>query len=156
MQGKNLTNTPYAWSLVFHIRQPSVRSLLSWNRVLAPGIKSSLPAIIRPGHHPRLPHSPSTKPCRSREGQFDKAVSKLLGLSGPKKPTCNQYKSKLAHQGQNNVVLNRLRQGLPSWNLVIAKTGSSPFPSKCSMFLYLRCPVTPTNININVYSSHPS
>jgi hypothetical protein len=42
--------------------------------------------IIQPGCHPGLPHSPSTKPPQSKEGWFNKAVTKLLGLPGPIKP----------------------------------------------------------------------
>jgi hypothetical protein len=40
-------------------------------------------AITRPGHHSRLPHSPSNKPLLSREVRFDKLVTGLLGLLGP-------------------------------------------------------------------------
>jgi hypothetical protein len=40
----------------------------------------------RPDWHLGLPHSPSNKPPRSREGRFDKVVTGLLGLSGPIKP----------------------------------------------------------------------
>jgi hypothetical protein len=96
MQGKNLTNTSYAWPLESHIRQSSMKSLLSQNQVSALGIMSWLLAIIRPGRHPRLPHSPSDKPPQSREGRFDKVVTGLLGLPGPINPTCGQYKSSLA------------------------------------------------------------
>jgi hypothetical protein len=49
----------------------------------APGMKSWLPVIVWPSRHPGLPHSPSTKPPRSKEVRFDKVVTKLLGLSGP-------------------------------------------------------------------------
>jgi hypothetical protein len=48
----------------------------SRDEVLAP---SDCPS----GLHPRLPHSPSTKPPRSREVQFNKEVTKLLGYRGP-------------------------------------------------------------------------
>jgi hypothetical protein len=37
----------------------------------------------RLGRHSGLPHYPSNKPPRSREGQFDKVVIGLLGLPGP-------------------------------------------------------------------------
>jgi hypothetical protein len=144
LQGKNLTNTSYMWLLRSHVRQPSMKSLLSWNRVSAPGMKSCLPAIVRPGHHRGLPHSSSNKPPRSREGQFDKAVTKLLGLPGPINLTCGQYNSKLVHQGQNDAVLNRHRWGLPPWNLGIVTTLSPPFPSECSNFPYFPHPVTTT------------
>jgi hypothetical protein len=49
--------------------------LFSRDEVLAP-------SDARPGFHPRLPHSSSNKPPRSREGQFDKVVLGLLGLPG--------------------------------------------------------------------------
>jgi hypothetical protein len=52
----------------------------------APKMKSWLPVIIRPSCHHVLPHSPSTKPPRSREVRFDNVVTKLLSLSGPIKP----------------------------------------------------------------------
>jgi hypothetical protein len=87
-------------------------------------------AIVRPCHRRGLPHSPSNKPPRSREVRFDKIVTMLLGLSDPTNQTCGQYKSKLVHRGQNDVILNRHRQGLPSWNLRIATTLSPPFPSE--------------------------
>jgi hypothetical protein len=96
LQGKNLTNTSYVWPHRSHIWHPSVKSLLSQNRVSAPGMKSWLTAIIRPGHHPGLPHSPSNKSPWSREGWFDIVVTELLGLPGPINPTCVQFKSKLA------------------------------------------------------------
>jgi hypothetical protein len=52
-------NISYVRPLGSHVRQPSVKSLLSQNRALAPEIKSWFPAIIRPGRHFGLPHSPS-------------------------------------------------------------------------------------------------
>jgi hypothetical protein len=144
LQGKNLTNTSYAWPLGSHVQQPSMKSLLSQNRVSAPGIKSWLPAIVWPGHHPGLPHSPSNKPPQSREGRFDKAVTKLLGLLSPINLTCCHYNSKLVHRGQNDAVLNQQRRGLPPWNLGIPMALSPPFPSEYSTFPYLPHPVTTT------------
>jgi hypothetical protein len=73
------------------VREFSTKSksgLCSWDEVLAP---SDCPN----GCHPGLPHSLSNKLPQSREGQFDKVVTRLLGLPGPINPTCGQYKSKL-------------------------------------------------------------
>jgi hypothetical protein len=69
-----------------HVWQLSTKSLLSWNQASAPGMKSWLPAIVRPDRHPGLPHSPSNKPPQSREVRFDKIVTRLLGLPSPIKP----------------------------------------------------------------------
>jgi hypothetical protein len=113
LHGKNLTNTSYAWPLGSHVRQPSTKSLLGRNRVSAPGMKSWFPAIVRPDYHPALPHSPSINQLKSGREQFDKVVTKLLGLPCPINLTCGQYKSKLVHQGQNGMVLNHHRRGLP-------------------------------------------
>jgi hypothetical protein len=50
--------------------------LCSRDEVLAPSdARSSL--------HTEMPHSPSNKPPRSREGRFDKVVPGLLDLPGP-------------------------------------------------------------------------
>jgi hypothetical protein len=54
------------------------------------------PSNVWSGRHSGLPHSPSNKLPWSREWQLDKVVTGLLGLLGPKKPTCGQYKSRLA------------------------------------------------------------
>jgi hypothetical protein len=43
-------------------RTLTVREVLSQNWAPAPGMKSWLLAIVRPGRHPGLPHSPSNKP----------------------------------------------------------------------------------------------
>jgi hypothetical protein len=126
LHGKNLTNTSYAWPLGSHVRQSSVKFLLSQNWAPTPGMKSWPLAIVRLDHHHGLPHSPSNKPPRSREVQFDKVITGLLGLLGPINPTCGQYKSKVVHWDQNDAVLNRHRQGLPPWNLRIAMTLSPP------------------------------
>jgi hypothetical protein len=53
-----------------------------------PEMKSWPPAMVRPGRHPGLPHSPSNKPPQSRDVRFDKVVTKLQGLPGPINPTC--------------------------------------------------------------------
>jgi hypothetical protein len=132
-----------------------MNSLLSQNWAPSPGMKSWHLAITRPDRRPRLSHSPSNKPPQCREGRFNKVVTGLLGLPGPINLTCSQYKSKLVHQAQNDVVLNWDRRWLPPWNLGIATTLSSPFPSEWSTFHYLPHPVTMTNININIYSSYP-
>jgi hypothetical protein len=107
------------------ISQPSVKSLLSQNRVSAPGMKSWLPAIVWPDRHPGLPHSPSNKPPWSREGRFDKVVTGLLDLPGPINLTCGHYKSKIVHWGQNDTVLNRHMRG-GGYHL---ETSEYPWPS---------------------------
>jgi hypothetical protein len=142
LQGKNLTNTSYAWPLGSHVRQQSVKSLLSRNWAPALGMKSWPLAIIRPSHHCGLPHSPSNKPPQSKEGWFDKIVTRLLGLSGPINPTCGQYKSKLVHWSKNDMVFNRHRRGLPPWHLRIVTALSPPLPSEWSAFPYFPRPVT--------------
>jgi hypothetical protein len=96
----------YAWPLGSHVRQPSMKSLLSQIWAHTPRMKSWPPAIVQPGRHLALSHSPSNKPPRSREVRFDKVVTGLLGLLGPINPTCGQYKSKLVHRGQNDTVIN--------------------------------------------------
>jgi hypothetical protein len=53
---------------------------------LCPQDEVLAPTDARPSHHPGLPHSPSNKPPRRREGQVDKVVPGLLGLPGPIKP----------------------------------------------------------------------
>jgi hypothetical protein len=88
------------------------------------------PAIARPGRHHGLPHSPSNKPPRSREVQFNIVVTGLLGLSVPVKPNIWPVQIKACHWGQNDTVLNRHRRGLPPWNLGIVTTLSPPFPSE--------------------------
>jgi hypothetical protein len=54
------------------------------------------PSDIRFGYHPGLPHSLFNKLPQSRDGWFDKVVTKLLGLPGSINPICRQYKSKIA------------------------------------------------------------
>jgi hypothetical protein len=96
----------------------------------APRMKSWPLEIVRLDRHPGLPHSPSNKQPRSREGQFNKVVTGLLELPGHINPTCSHYKSKLVHRGLNNAVLNRHSRGLPPWNIKIATALSPPFPSE--------------------------
>jgi hypothetical protein len=132
LQRKNLTNILYGWPLGSHVWQPSMKSLLSWNWVSAPRMKSWPPAIVRPGRQPGLPHSPSNEPHWNREGQFNKVVTRLLSLLGPIKPDMWPVQVKACHQGQNDVVHNWHRQGLPPWNLGIATSLSPSFPSECS------------------------
>jgi hypothetical protein len=157
LQEKNLTNMSYVCPLGSHVRQPSVKSLLSQEiGPLLLGWSLGPPVIVRPNRRPGLPHFPSNKPPQSREGWFDKVVTGLLGLPDPVNSTCDQYKSKLVHRGQNDAVLNRHMRRLASWNLRIATSLSSPFPSEWSTSPYLPHPITPINININRYSSKPS
>jgi hypothetical protein len=137
LQGEKLFNTLYSWPLGSYVWQPSAKSLLSWNWAPALGMKSWPPAIVRPCCRCVLPHSPSNKPPRSREGWFDEVVTELLYLPSPINPICDQYKSKLVHRGQNDVVLNRHSRGPPPWNLRIATALSPPFPSEWSTFPYL-------------------
>jgi hypothetical protein len=61
-EGEEPDNTSYMWPLRSHVRQPSAKSLLGQIWVTAPEIKSWFLAIIQPGRHPGLPHSPSIKP----------------------------------------------------------------------------------------------
>jgi hypothetical protein len=96
--------------------------------------KSWLPTIVRPSRHPKLPHSPFNKPPWSREVQFDKVVTGLLGLPGPIKLDMRSVQIKTCHWGQNNVVLNRHRQGLPFSNPGIAMVLSPSLPSEWSTF----------------------
>jgi hypothetical protein len=134
MQGKNLTDTSYIWPPRSHVRQPSTKSLLSWIWDPGPGMKSWPPVIVRLGRHHGMPHSFSNNPPQSKKVRFNKVVTGLLDLSGTINPICGQYKSKLVHQDQNDVILNQCRRGLPPWNLGIAMALSSPFPSKWSNF----------------------
>jgi hypothetical protein len=73
---------------VCEVPTKSKSGLCSQDEVLAP-------SDVWPDRHPGLPHSPSNKPPRSKEVQFDEVVTGLLGLPGPINPTCGQYKSKL-------------------------------------------------------------
>jgi hypothetical protein len=101
----------------------SKSGLCSRDEVLAP-------SDARLGHHLELPHSPSNKPPQSREGQFDKVVPGLLGLSCPIKPDMRPVQIKACHRDQNDTVLNRHRRGLPPWNLGIVMTLSLSIPSE--------------------------
>jgi hypothetical protein len=60
--GEKRNNTLHARSRGLHVQQPFVKSLLGQNWAPAPEMKSWFCAIVRPGHHPWLPHSPSVKP----------------------------------------------------------------------------------------------
>jgi hypothetical protein len=64
------------------------------------------PSDARPDRHPGLPHSPSNKQPRSREGWFDKVVTGLLGLPGLIKPDKWSVQIKACHRGQNDTILN--------------------------------------------------
>jgi hypothetical protein len=72
-------------------------------KMLCVDIRPQLPAIIRLSLYPRLHHSPSTKPPRSREVQFDKVVTKLLGLSGPIKSDMRLVQLKACPPGPKRV-----------------------------------------------------
>jgi hypothetical protein len=133
-------NTSYAWPSRSHVRQSSAKFLVSQNWTHAPRMKYWLLAIIRPGRHPELPHSPSNKPLRSREVRFDKVVTGIVGLPGPMKLDKWPVQIKACHRGQNDAVLNQHRQGLPPWNLGIATVVSQPFPFEIHFPLF-----TPTN-----------
>jgi hypothetical protein len=73
----------------------SKSGLCSRDEVLAP-------SNARPDSHSGLPHSPSNKLPRSREGQFDKVVTGLLGLSGPIKLDMWSVQIKACHWSQND------------------------------------------------------
>jgi hypothetical protein len=72
----------------------------------APRMKSWPLEIVRLDRHPGLPHSPSNKQPRSREGWFDKVVTGLLGLPGLIKPDKWSVQIKACHRGQNDTILN--------------------------------------------------
>jgi hypothetical protein len=55
-------NMLHARSHGLHVQQPSTKSLLGQNWAPAPTVKSWFSAIVRPGHHPGLPHFPSIEP----------------------------------------------------------------------------------------------
>jgi hypothetical protein len=55
-------NTSYVRPIRSDVRQPSVKSLLGQNQASAPGMKSWFQAIVQPGCHPGVPHSPSIQP----------------------------------------------------------------------------------------------
>jgi hypothetical protein len=154
LQGKNPTNTSYAWPLGSRVRQPYTKSLLRRNWGSAPGITTWLPTIVRPGHHPGPRHSLSTKPPRSMVGMVRQSSYWVTRFTRAHKPDIRSVQIKACHQGQNNVVLNRHRWGLPPWNLRITTTLSSSFPFECLTFPYLSRPVTTTYMNINIASTH--
>jgi hypothetical protein len=134
-------------TIVCKVPTKSKSELYSWNEVLAPSdrpVRSSSWCLI-------LPPLNHLKAGRER---FNKLVTALLGLLGPINLTYGQYKWKLVHQSQNNLTFNRHRQVLPPWNLEIATTIFPPFPSEWSTFPYLSRPVTPTDMNINIASTH--
>jgi hypothetical protein len=72
----------------------------------------------------------------------------------PHKPDMWSVQVKDCHRGQNEAILNRHRRGLQPWNLIITIALYPPFPSEWSTFPYLPHPVTPTNMNINIVSTH--
>jgi hypothetical protein len=111
--------------------------LCSWDEVLAP-------CNTRSGYHSGLPHSPSNKPPRSRVRWFGKVVTGLLGLLALIKPGMRSVQIKACHWGQNDMVLNRHKQGRPPRNLGIATAPSSSIPSECSTISKLPCPVPAT------------
>jgi hypothetical protein len=124
LQGKNLTNTPYAWfpEALTHDNHSQVPTMsksgpCSQDEVLALGLSPS--------------KSKST--TWSREVRFDIEVTKatrLIGAHRTRHAVSTQLKA--CHQGQSDVVLNRHGRGLPHKNLRIATSLSPPFPSECS------------------------
>jgi hypothetical protein len=54
------------------------------------------------GCHSGLPHSPSNKLPRSRDGQFDKVLTGLLDLPGPINLDMQSIQIKSCHQDQND------------------------------------------------------
>jgi hypothetical protein len=60
------------------------------------------PSDVRSDRHPKLPHSPSNKPPRSREVRFDEVVTGLLDLSSPIKSDMRPVQIKACHRGQND------------------------------------------------------
>jgi hypothetical protein len=111
-------------------------------------------AIIRPGHHPVLPHSPSNKPSQSREVRFDKVVTGILSLSCSIKSDMRTIQIMACHRGQHDAVLNQHSWVLPPWNLEIFTTLSTSFPFEWSTFSYLPCLVTITYKNKNIVYNH--
>jgi hypothetical protein len=99
--------------------------LCSQDEVLAP-------SNAQPGRHSRLPHSASNKLPRSREGWFNKVVTRLLGLPSPIKIWYVANTNQGMPLGLKRSVLNQDRLGLPHRNLGIATSLSPLFPSECS------------------------
>jgi hypothetical protein len=86
------------------------------------------PSNAWPDRHSGLSHSPSYKPPRSREGQFDKVITRLLGLSCPIKTRQVVSTNQSLSSGPKQLVLNQHRRRLPHRDLEIATTLSRSFP----------------------------
>jgi hypothetical protein len=148
LQGKNLTNTPYAWPTGSHVQHPFAKSLLCRNRAPTPGMKSWLlvmhdPTVILgclilpPTNHIEARMCSSTKLTGPHKTRYAVSTNQSLP-SGPKWPVLNQH-----------------RQRLPHRNLGIATVLSPPFHSECSTDPPT-CPARSSNSNKHsIYSSCP-
>jgi hypothetical protein len=122
---------------VCEVPTKSKSGLCSWDEALAA-------SDARPSHHAWLPDSPSNKPPRSRVRMVWQSSYWATRFTRPHKLDMRSVQIKACHRGQNDVVFNHHRQGLPPWNLIIATTLSPPFPFEWSTFPYLPHPVTST------------
>jgi hypothetical protein len=96
----------------------------SRDEVLAPG-------DVWSGRHLGLTYSPSNKPPWSREGRFDKVVTKAIRFTGPHKIRYGVSTNQNLSLGPKWPVLNRHRRVLSHINLGIATTLSPSFPFEC-------------------------
>jgi hypothetical protein len=152
LQKKNLTNTSYArprdLTYYNHSQVPTKlkSGLYSQDEVLTPN-------DVRPGCHPALSHSPSNKPPWSREGWFDKIVTKATKFTDPIKTRHAVSINQSLSSGTKRLVFNRHRQRLPHKNLRIATTLCPPFRV---LHGPLVAPPSLTIENHNIYSPYPS
>jgi hypothetical protein len=105
-----------------HVWQPFAKSLLyqNWSPVHGWSLGPQ-------------PHSPSHNILKAGV-QFGEIAIGLWGLSGPIKTRhVVSTQLKTFHRGQNGVVFNQHRRGLPHRNLEIATTLSLHIPSECSI-----------------------
>jgi hypothetical protein len=144
LQRNNLTNTSYVWPHRSHVWQLSTKSLLSQNWGSAPRMKSWLPAIVRPGRHTRLPHSPSTKPPRSRVGMIRQSSYWATRFTGPHK---TRYAVSI---NQSLSIRAKMMWSLKPWN---SHDPLPTLPSECSTFPYLPYPVTTTTTSTSTQHS---
>jgi hypothetical protein len=118
-------------------------------------MKSWLPTIVRPGHHPGLPHSPSTKPSQSREVRFDKVVTKLLGLPGLIKPNMRPVQIK-ACPSRSKMMRSLINTG-EGYHLETSEyPWIAPHPSFLSAPLSPICPAPSQNPTRTSTSTHHS